>query len=426
MLHCFRRFGAALFFGLLATATAAQQGLTLAEAQGLAVARSQSLVANDAAAAALREQAVAAGQLPDPVLKLGVENVPLSGPDRFSLSRDSMTMRRIGLMQELTRSDKRQLRVERVEKDRARVQAERAEATATVQRETALAWIERHYTLSMAELARRQLQEAQLEAQAAEIAYSSGRGGQADLFAARAAVVSLRDKVLQTERQAQGAVLKLARWIGADQAGRATVGPVDWRQAAARELFVNDQIHRLPALQVLAAQVQAAETEVRLAQADRRPDWTLEAMYGQRGSGYPDMVSVGVSIPLPIARDRRQDREVAAKLASLAETRAKYEEAVRAQEADLRVLANDWEASKERSERLRADLLPAARLRTQAALTAYQTARGELAAVVAARREEVDAHMQVLQLEMETARLWAQLNYLVPDTRYAAGKEASQ
>jgi hypothetical protein len=34
--------------------------------------------------------------------------------------------------------------------------------------------------------------------------------------------------------------------------------------------------------------------------------------------------------------------------------------------------------------------------------------------VLQARRGEIDARLQALQLEAETARLWAQLNFLVP------------
>src|SRR5688572_10490274 len=123
----------------------AQQSLTLQEAQRIALARSQQVSANDAAAQAARQMAVAAGQLPDPVLKLGVDNVPVTGPDRLSLSRDFMTMRRVGVMQELPRSDKRRLKVERVERDIQRIAAERSQAVATVQRETALTWIDRYY-----------------------------------------------------------------------------------------------------------------------------------------------------------------------------------------------------------------------------------------------------------------------------------------
>jgi hypothetical protein len=52
--------------------------------------------------------AAAAGQLPDPVLKLGLNNLPIDGPDRYSVTRDFMTMRSVGVMQELTRAEKRE------------------------------------------------------------------------------------------------------------------------------------------------------------------------------------------------------------------------------------------------------------------------------------------------------------------------------
>lgn len=114
----------------LAAPAWAQAPLSLQEAQRIAVARSQQLAAQDAAAASVREMSVAAGQLPDPVLKVGVQNLPVSGPDRFSLTRDFMTMRSIGVMQEITRSDKRRLRVERAQREGERIQAERVETTA--------------------------------------------------------------------------------------------------------------------------------------------------------------------------------------------------------------------------------------------------------------------------------------------------------
>lgn len=414
----FRRLGAlagAACLIALAVPAWAQQTMSLQEAQRLALARSQQLAAQDAAAASVREMSVAAGQLPDPVLKLGVDNVPLSGPDRFSLSRDFMTMQRIGVMQEITRSDKRRLRVERVQREGDRIQAERIEATATIQRDTALAWLESHYAYQVAELLRRQLQQAQLEVQGADIVYRAGRGSQADFFAARTAIANLQDKLRQAERQEQAARLMLARWVGAEHARRALEGPVNWHVSPVVAVTSEAQVRQLPRLAVLAAQVDAAETEVRQAQANTRADWTVEAMYNRRGPAFPDMFSVGVSIPLQIDRSNRQNREVAAKLAALAEARAKYDEAARAQDAEVRVLVNDWTSGKERIARLNAELLPSARLRSEAALTAYQTAKGELTAVLAARREEIDARMQVLSLEMETARLWAQLNYLIPD-----------
>lgn len=404
---------AAAFVLALALPAVAQQALTLEQAQRLALARSQQLAASAAAATSAGEQAVAAGQLPDPVLKLGVDNLPINGADRFSLSRDFMTMRSVGVMQELTRGDKRRLRVERLQREGARIQAERAQAISDIRRDTALAWIDRYYAEAAAALVRKQLEQAQLEVQGAEIAYRSGRGSQADVFGARAALANLRDKLRQAERQVQSASLMLARWVGPEEARRPLAGTVDWRQSGAVALLAPENLRRLPQLAVLAAQVETAETEVRQAQANTRADWTVEAAYSKRGSAYSDMVSIGVSIPLQIDRPNRQNREVAAKVAALAQARADYEEAARGQEAQVRVLLNDWTAGKERVAQLNAELLPAARMRTQAALTAYQTAKGELTGVLAARREEIDAGLQVLNLEMETARIWAQLNYLL-------------
>ena len=38
-----------------------------------------------------------AGTLPDPKLSVGIENFPISGMDRFSLTRESMTMQRLAI-----------------------------------------------------------------------------------------------------------------------------------------------------------------------------------------------------------------------------------------------------------------------------------------------------------------------------------------
>ncbi|CAN7383015.1 hypothetical protein LJR074_002322 [Acidovorax sp. LjRoot74] len=102
--------------GLPAWAGAPDEPLTLREALALAATRSLQLAANRASTAASRNMAVAAGQLPDPVLKFGVDNLPVNGAERLSLSRDFMTMRRIGVMQELPAAQKRQLRSERFER----------------------------------------------------------------------------------------------------------------------------------------------------------------------------------------------------------------------------------------------------------------------------------------------------------------------
>ena len=62
----------------------------------------------------------------------------------------------------------------------------------------------------------------------------------------------------------------------------------------------------------------------------------------------------------------------------------------------------------------------AAEERLQATLAAYRGGKATLAEVLLARRNDIDVHLQALQLQMETARLWAQLSFLFPDDGSAA------
>ena len=75
----------------------------------------------------------------------------------------------------------------------------------------------------------------------------------------------------------------------------------------------------------------------------------------------------------------------------------------------------EWENDRERSARYAREVLPLATERSQATLGAYRGAKASIADVLLARRSEIDVRMQALQLEMDTARLWAQLNFLFPE-----------
>ncbi|MGH8760641.1 MAG: TolC family protein, partial [Burkholderiales bacterium] len=194
----------------------AEAPLTLAEAQRRAVERSHQISAQDAAVASSREMAVAAGQLPDPVLKLGIDNLPIDGPDQFSLTNDFMTMRRIGVMQEFTRSEKRQLRSQRFEREAEKSRVEKTAAVASIQRNSALAWLDRYYAEAMAQVIAQQAREAKLEIVAAEGAYRAGRGNQADVFAAHSALVGLEDQTAELDRRIRTAKINLGRWVGDD------------------------------------------------------------------------------------------------------------------------------------------------------------------------------------------------------------------
>ena len=395
------------------SAQAAPLTLTLDEALRLAQARSRQLPAQDAAATAAREMAAAAGQRPDPVLKFGVDNLPVNGPDAGSLTRDFMTMRTIGVTQEFTREDKRRARAARYEREAETVHASRELTLANLQRDTAMAWLDRFYQERMRDLLLTQREETKLQVEAAEAAYRGGRGSQADVFAARSALAQLEDRIAQAERQVMTARTELARWVGEPATQPLGSAPgMDTTRLDATTL--DTQLAHHPELAVMARQALMAQADVAIAQANRKPDWSVELMYSQRGPSYSNMVSVGISVPLQWDQKNRQDRELAAKLALVDQAQAELEEATREHTAQARQMLQEWQSNRERLARYENSLLPLAAQRTQAAVAAYRGNAGTLGAVLDARRGEIDTRVEQLRLEMDTARLWAQLNYLAP------------
>ena len=82
--------------------------------------------------------------------------------------------------------------------------------------------------------------------------------------------------------------------------------------------------------------------------------------------------------------------------------------------AEALAMYQEWQSDRERLGRYERSSIPLAQERTRAALAAYRGSSGALAAVLEARRGEIDTRMERQRLEMETARLWAQLHYLTP------------
>lgn len=397
----------------LAAPALAADALSLAEAQRLAIERSRQITAQDAAVTASRDMAVAAGRLPDPVLKIGVDNLPVSGPDRGSFTADFMTMRRIGVMQEITRSDKRSFRAERYQREADKGLAEKDKTIANVERAAAIAWLDRYYAEAMASVIASQREEAQREREAADAAYRAGRASQADVLSARAAVAQFDDRMDDAARRVRSVKISLARWVGdiADQplSGQPAIDTIRLDPAS-----LDTQLAHHPEIAVLNKQVDVAATEAKLAEANKKSDWTVEVGYAQRGPGYSNMISFGVSVPLQWDQKNRQDRELAAKLVTAEQARAERDEMLRAHTAQTRVMLTEWQTNRERLARYSRELIPLAQERSVATLAAYRGGKAMLAEVLAARRSELDVRLSGLQLEADTARLWAELNFLFP------------
>lgn len=399
----------ALLAAVAATAPAGAQPvpLTLAEAQRLATGRSTQVASQRSMVEASREMAVSAAELPDPKLIFGFENVPVEGPDRWSLSAEPMTMTRIGVMQEFPREAKRQLRAERARRDAARGEVAAEAAVLAVRRETAAAWLALYFALRAERLVGAQIAEAELQQTAAEAAYRGGRGAQAEVLSAQGAVLELRNRRIEAELAIERARILLARYVGS-AADRPLAEAPDLAKLPRPDAELAD-IDQQPEVRVIDAQASTLDAEAELARAGRIPDWSAELSYAVRGSTYGNMVSLMVRVDLPWSPGSRQDREHAAKLRERDAAREMREDARRMRESEVRQMIAEWGAMRAQAARIRDEIVPLARTRVASALASYQGGSGALAMVLEARRAVLDAELALVSTELAMARAWSWL-----------------
>jgi outer membrane protein TolC len=399
---------------LVAPALGQVDPLSLDEALRIAAERSQQLVADSAAATAARERAVAAETRPDFVLTTGVENLPIEGPHDFSLTKDFMTMTSIGIERELVSDTKRGAEASRYTREAEAAEAARSLALAMLQQQTAAAWFDRLYTNRASELLAAQRASADSLVTAAEVAYGNGAGTQSDVLAAHEAVARSDDAIAAMQREVALARARLARWIGDDAALRPLAPPPRTDEPAVHHGNLEEQIATHPDLLLMRKREEVALAEAEVARAARRPSWTIGVAYQERGSTYDDMMSINASRPLGWRRSQRQDRVLASSLATAAQERAVREEETRAHVLEAHSLIETWVSNRARLERYATTLVPLSEQRVAAATAAYRAARGPLSDVLDARTSVIETALEQLTLEAETAKVWAELQYLIP------------
>lgn len=374
-----------------------------------ALERSPGHRAAESAIQASRESALQAGQLPDPMLKLGIDNLPVEGPDRWSLTRDFMTMRRIGIEQQWVSSTKRAARTERADQMVAMQEAEALMHAAEIREQTAKAWIQMRHAQRSLGYAMQLAQHTADDFAAIQATHRGGKGSAADVVQAQLALTRAQDGVTRAKQDLAAARIALQRWV------QAKVDTVDDHLpplSVPAPHLESDSLEQYHPSLIKARRAQSlAEAEVTVAATERRPDWSFELAFSQRGSPYANMVSFGVTIPLTVNATQRQDRAVAEKAAQATAAKLQADEAQRTLAADLESLQATMTSLTERAAWLTQHALPAARQAIDLSVAAYRAGSGSLSSIFTARRTLVEQQLQIAELERDAALAWAQLAF---------------
>jgi len=399
------------FLGVLAAAfwaapwlAAQAQPLTFERAQALAEQSAPENLARQAQVASAQQAVEPADALPDPKLILGIDNLPIEGPDRYTLNRDSMTMRRIGFMQEVPNSDKRQARRQLAEASVGRAEAEQRAMQLEIKRQTAVSWLDVYYAERSVGLFDQLDRQIEMLRSTVQSLIAGGSAQPGELLQADQEALALQDRRDELNRDVAVARAKLRRWIG-NEADQPLQGGVPSLNLVAPHL--QQRIASHPELRAASARVGEASAELNEAIAEKTPDWGVEFAYNNRDN----MVVVQFNFDLPLFVGTRQGPKINARQQSVSQMEAEQEALLRAHQAELEGGIAELEQLRRTLSRTEKTLIPLASKRADLELAAYQAGNSQLTSVITAQRDLIDAQLRQIEQQRKLSQLSASLYY---------------
>jgi len=371
------------------------QSVTFTEALAAAERSAPSIEARGLNLEARRAEAGAADELPDPRLSVGLQNFPISGPPAFTLNGTMMTMTRIGIEQELPNLAKRHARAARATAD-VTLAAANADVTAKeVRSGAATAWIDLAYAQRRLSSLDTIIADLHRYAPMATSAVEVGAARPAESLEIQQSIAVLEDARSAIAADVGQARARLARWTG--ETDPQAAGPMPDLSVSRLELV--GSLDRQPELGLASARTRSAEADVDLARAEKRPDFGVNVAYGRRDPAYGDLLSVGVSVSLPLFAGRRQEPRIAARRLDLAAARAETEDVRRKLLAELDGGLAEYESRYAQWQRARDVLLPLARKQDGLEVASFSAGNADLLDVIAAKTRLANIELAVIDRE---------------------------
>jgi len=385
--------------------------LTIAEAEKLALESEPGQQALRARAAALEEQAVVAGALPDPMLRVGLNNYPI---ESGGFTTEGMTSVGAVYRQAFPRGDTRSLGNRKFMR-LAEAQMQEADARGDdVLAATRLAWLDLYYWSKARDLVRESRPFFDDLATVTRSLYAVGRRNQQDVLRAELELSRLDDRLIDIERQQLRARAQLREWIGEDAGRRVADKLPQWNDAPPLEDLLA-ALREHPVLQAADARIAAQDTSVELAEQRSRPGWALDVGYSHRNGSLPsgdprsDFVTVGVTVDLPFFRKKSVDSTLSAALQERSAARADKQRVQRSLESRLAAEYARWQELSRRLTLYEERILVQARDHAQASLLAYQSDSGDFADVMRGYIDDLNTRIDYLRLNVEREQAYAVL-----------------
>lgn len=431
-----------------------QAAMTLTEAVAIAQANDPWLAGSEFRQHAIEAESTAAGTLPDPMVSLGIANLPT---DTFDFDQEAMTQLKVGVSQLFPRGDSLALNQKRLALLGSQHPYQREDRRAQVAVTIAHLWLEAFRAKETIRLIEQDRELFEHLVDVAQSSYSSamGRTRQQDLVRAQLELTRLEDRLTVLHERREMAHSSLGEWLRTTPDSR--IGPATrWPQEGTGDLALTNTLPGIelqhpelyiaggetspqimatylrdhPALLSMDRRIDASEAGVELAEQKYRPQWSVNASYGYReddpmDNDRADFFSIGVAFDLPLFTSKRQDQQVQSAIASAEALRTEKWLLLRKMIAAFETQRSRLLRLNQRQDLYRSRLLQEMNEQAEASLTAYTTDDGDFSEVVRARIDELNARIDALDIEIDRLKSISQLNYFFTTSSGSSEGETS-
>ena len=368
---------------------------------------------------AARSRVEPAAALDDPMLELGVVNLPVQSR---SFAAEDMTMKMIGFTQRLPYPGKRALRRAAAEREADAAEQNLQELANKVRRDVKVAYFDLALVEESERVTQKNLRLMEQLSSIAESRYSVGQATQSDVLKAQTQRARMQEELIKLGRERPMFEAELNRALGRN-------APAAVQPAALRLHELDLSIEQLRATarasrpQLLAQQrtIDRSVAMLDMARKEYYPDFDFRVSYGQRentvdGMKREDMISFVVAINLPLWRSRKLEPREAEAQSMRDEATSMYQAKLNETDAMLRQQVAAAEQSLRAVRLYETALLPQARLSADASLAAYRVGRVDFMTLL-------DSQATVFNAELGYAASLASRAKALADIELLTGQE---
>jgi outer membrane protein TolC len=427
----------ALFLSIESSTANEKNNLTLAESVTMAASNDVWLKGSELMQDSLNSKSIAAGELPDPKISLGLANI---ASESFEFNQEPMTQFKFGISQMFPRGQTRSLKKKKLQELAEVHPYLRSDRLMQLTLQVSNSWLDAFNSQQSIRLINkdRSLFEQLVEVTSANFTSALGKTRQQDIIRSQLELTRLDDRLTVLSEMKEVSIEKLQEWIGSgfieaeinsfNHRGVSSISiSNDFKETQLlvplneidldSELILQMLLNH-PSVKSIDQKIKSSQTNIELTKQKYKPSIGVSSSYGYRGNNAAgenrsDLFSVGVTFDVPLFTKNRQDKEFSAAISESESLETTKTLLLRKMAAGLKKEVAKLTRLNQRLQIYQNTLLPQMHQQAEASLTAYTNDEGDFAEVVRARISVLNAELEDLAIKVAIQKSIIQINYFL-------------